>query len=369
MPQYFVTARNPSGRTLTELLEAESARAAIKTLEDRGCENIVLHTDDAGAQIVRPIETTPLLTAHDVVQNRFRGGFQQTVIMALRAYAMTWKFVALTLTAFCALRLLDVPFGIFDGIIAGGLLVPLVVVFFGRSGPNRYQRLLEAESWRRWDDALRLLPLVEDKLSPFIGAWHRAKALAGLGRLDDALEVFMPFATDNDIPKQRFWTLLATVYRIADQDDLVIAAYEQALEIAPDDPATMIGLANTLLEEREDVTRAKELLQRAKQQPLSDLADAFVWMAEGTIAQAEGNIRLAVERFEQALVCKRRYAKGHPSSAAVADLLEGRLALAKALAGDLDAGRRHFLRAEPRLRALKQKKLLTRCQQKLGLSA
>lgn len=369
MPQYFVTARNPLGRTVTELLEAESAKAAIQTLKDRGCENIVLHTDDAAAQIMRPIEATPLLTAHDLVQNRFRGVFQRTLIMTLRAYAMMWKFIVITLTAFVALRLLDMPFGFFDGILGGGLLLPLVIVFLGRRGPNRYHRLSEAESWRRWDEALRLLPLVEQKLSPFVTAWHRAKALAGLGRLDEALEVFMPFATDNDVPKQRFWTLLATVYRIADQDDLVIAAYEQALDIAPDDPTIMIGLANNLLEKREDVSRAKDLLRQAKLQPLSDLADAFVEMAEGTIAQTEGNLPLAVEKLERALVHKRRYAKGHPSSAAVADLLEGRLALAKALAGDLDAARRHFRRAEPRLRALKQKKLLTRCQQTLGLSA
>lgn len=96
-------------------------------------------------------------------------------------------------------------------------------------------------------------------------------------------------------------------------------------------PQYFVTAKNPSGRNRGDVFRAKDLLLRARQQPLSDLADAFVWMAEGIIAQEEGNLQLAVEKLEQALVSKRRYAKGNPSSAAVADCLEGRLALAKAL--------------------------------------
>ncbi len=100
---------------------------------------------------------------------------------------------------------------------------------------------------------------------------------------------------------------------------------------------------------------------------MSDVAEPLTAMAEGMIALEEGNARLAVEKLEPALRCQRRFAKGNPASAAAADVLEARLALAKAMAGDLDAAREHFRRAEPRLRALKSERLLARCQQAIGV--
>ncbi|HEV3339777.1 MAG TPA: hypothetical protein VG125_05455 [Pirellulales bacterium] len=366
MPQYLLTAKNAAGRTVTELLAANSAKAAIQDLEGRGYQSIVLHTDDAAAQVVRPIQVTAMLTARDLVQNRVRGDFHRTVVMTLRAYAAMWKFLVFTVAIFLLRRAADAAWDWFDAVLAAALLVPAVTALLGRLPVIRYHRMLEAESWRRSDEVLRLLPRVSAKLSPHAAAWHRAKALAGLGRLDEAVQVFSPFANGGELPKARFWTLLATVYRIAEQDDLCIAAYEKALELAPDDPTISIGLANTLLDKRGDVRRAKGLLQSAKQQPLSDLAEPFFAMAEGMIALEEGNVRSAIEQLEAAYLPTRQFAKGNPSSAAAADLLEGRLALAKAMAGDLDAARKHFRRAERRLRALKQDKLRTRCQQVLG---
>lgn len=165
----------------------------------------------------------------------------------------------------------------------------------------------------------------------------------------------------------RFWPMLAGVYRVAKEDELAVSAYEQALELAPHDPAVLVGLANALLDIRGDAHRAKDLVNRARQQPLSDVAEPLTAMAEGMIALEEGNSRLAIEKLEPALRCQRRFAKGHPTSAAAADLIEGKLALAKAMAGDLEAAREHFRRAEPRLRALKSERLLARCQQAIGI--
>lgn len=367
MPQYLLTAKKPGGRKITELVTADSARAAIGEFESRGYDGIVLHTDDAAAQVARPMQMTPLLGAHDIVQNRARSNIHQNVLLVLRAYRTMWKLMAATGVIFFFRRYLETPWGLLDGLLVAALFLPLIVAYLSRFRVVRYHRLLEAESWRRGEEVLRLLPSVSRLLTPPVAAWHQARALASLGRLDEALAVFTPFSSSDELPAVRFWTLLATIYRIAKEDDLTISAYEQALELAPHDPAVLVGLANALLDIRGDAHRAKELVNRARQQPLSDVAEPLTAMAEGMIALEEGNTRLAIEKLEPALRCQRRFAKGLPISAAAADMIEGKLALAKAMAGDLETARDHFRRAEPRLRALKSDRLLARCRKAIGV--
>jgi len=69
------------------------------------------------------------------------------------------------------------------------------------------------------------------------------------------------------------------------------------------------------------------------------------------------------------LHAKRALARSNGQSGAAADILAARLALALAANGDLDAARKHFRQAEPRLRAIQHDKLLARCQQALGIAA
>ncbi|HEX7447737.1 MAG TPA: hypothetical protein VF306_09345 [Pirellulales bacterium] len=367
MPQYLLTAKTSGGRKVTELVTADSARAAIDDLKSRGYDGIVLHTDDAGAQVVKPMQMTPLLGAYDIVQNRSRSSIHQNVLMVLGAYRTMWKLLAAIGAIFFLRRYLDVPWGLLDGPLVAALLLPVIVAYLSRFPVVRYHRLLEAQSWRRGEEVLRLLPRVSRLLTPAVAAWHQAKALASLGRLDEALAVFTPFSGSDELPMVRFWPMLAGVYRVAKEDELAVSAYEQALELAPHDPAVLVGLANALLDIRGDAHRASELVNRARQQPLSDVAEPLTAMAEGMIAIEDGNSRLAIAKLEPALRCQRRFAKGHPTSAAAADMIEGKLALAKAMAGDLEAARDHFRRAEPRLRALKSERLLARCQQAIGI--
>jgi len=64
--QYLLTAKNPAGRTVSELIEADSAKSAIGALQERGCENIVLHTDDATARDSRPLPLWPYSASDNV---------------------------------------------------------------------------------------------------------------------------------------------------------------------------------------------------------------------------------------------------------------------------------------------------------------
>ncbi|HUY92655.1 MAG TPA: hypothetical protein VMV10_28200 [Pirellulales bacterium] len=367
MAQYLLTVKNPAGRTVTELLDADSAKAAIETLQERGYENVVLHTDDFMAKDAKPLELNPLITARDLAKNRTRSGLQRLLANTARSYVANWKLMALIAVAFTLRRFNSWPWGWGEALIAAGLLLPALFALVAHLPSMQYDRLLEADSWRRWDEVLRLLPSLRGKLAPYGVAWHESKALAGLGRLDEALNVVLPFANNGEISQAKFWSLLmASVYRSSNQRDMALSALEKALEHAPDDPAVLLDLAGALLDEQRDVGRAKELWQHAMQQPMSDLAQKFALAVEGMIALAEGHAQLAVERLETAFRAQQAFAKANATAAAAADIMEARLALAQAKAGDLEAARKHFRRAEPRLRALQHDKLLARCERVIG---
>ncbi|MGH7137815.1 MAG: hypothetical protein ACREHD_18860, partial [Pirellulales bacterium] len=183
------------------MLEADSAKAAIQTLHDRGCERIVLHTDDLTAHGAPRIELSGTVTARDLVEDCTRGPLQCYLLQLGRSYTRHWKFnVLLDVLVLGVAYLncsLDWAVRFLVALYLMELFIRAVALFFLVTLPLlRFHRLLEAESWRRWDDVLRLLPALRRTLSNDLTALFEAKALAGLGRLDEALQLILPFATN-----------------------------------------------------------------------------------------------------------------------------------------------------------------------------
>lgn len=224
----------------------------------------------------------------------------------------------------------------------------------------QYHRMLTALEWANWPRVLKLLPTIRHLLPPIVAARYEAKALAGSGRLDEALAVLRPLSYDRRIAPEALWSARASVYWTASQYDQAIELREKTLECAPDDPVMLLNLADELLVLGRDTDRARQLVERAGGIAMSDKMRAYLMKVEGIIALEAGDVCLAVERLEDAQRRLRRFT--NPLSASSVDLIDGWLALAKALSGDLAAAREHFGRAEPRLRAKKMDKLLARCQ-------
>lgn len=364
MWQYLITGRDPSGEQATECVRAKSAQAALETLQARGWRELVLHTDDYSAKLRKRRDFGPGDTPRDVVAWQYRGHLANLASLIARMYVIDWKLGAFLAAFLLVRRALEAQWNLLDYLGIAMLLSPPFQALWNSRVSFRYHRMLTAQEWASWPQVLKLLPTIRHLLPPIIAARYEAKALAGSGRLEEALAVLRPLSHDRRIAPTALWSARASAYWTAAQYDQAIELREKTIECAPDDPVMLLNLADELLVLGRDTDRARQLIERARELAMSDKMRAYLLKVEGIIALEAGDVCSAVERLEEAQRRLRRFR--NPLSASSVDLIDGWLALAKAMSGDLAAARQHFSRAEPRLRAKKMDKLLARCQAALG---
>jgi tetratricopeptide (TPR) repeat protein len=368
MPEYYLTSRTPSGFTRTECVVALSADAAVERLRERGHTDIVLHTDEVGAQFPMPLSARPYVSPREYVGYRHnRGYFDRALHLTLKLYKANWLLMLMIASLLAMHRYLDAPLDWYDGvgalILASPLLAGPILTLF--NPVLRYNELIEAVSWGRWEDVLELLPGIEQRVRPHEGAFRRAQALAGLGRLDEAVAVVERYSDGREIPLWLFYARLATVYQIGGDVEQSLDLHECAVEAAPEIATVLVDTAFAVLRHRRDTYRAALLLEQARAHAVSDLATPFLRKTEGLLALERGKAAEALQLFEESIKGASAFL-GNPLVRANIDVTHSLIALAHVALGDREAADRHFRQAEPRLRALRYDDLLTRCA-KAGL--
>jgi tetratricopeptide (TPR) repeat protein len=360
MRQYLITGRDQDDRETTECVCAKSAQAALEALQARGWRDLILHTDDYSAKIIKQQDFGPGHTPGDLVAFQYRGHLAKLASRIARMYVIDWKLGALLVAFLLVRRAIEAQWNLLDYLGIAMLLWPPFEALWNSRVSFRYHRMLTTVEWAKWPQVLKLLPTIRHLLPPIAAARYEAKALAGSGRLDEALAVLRPLSHDRRIAAATLWAARSSVYWTAGEYDQAIEAQEKALQCAPGDPVLLIDLANDLLVRGRETARACQLVEQAAGQVMSDKLHAYLTKAEGIVAIEEGDALLAIERLEDAQRRLKRFR--NPVSAATVDVIDGWLALAKAMSGDQAAAQRHFRSAEPRLRAKKMDKLLARCQ-------
>jgi tetratricopeptide (TPR) repeat protein len=371
MPEYLATARNVDGKSVTERLEAASADEAVQALRDRGYDEIVLHTGDVGALYSKQSAVASVITPRQFLWFRdWPAPLAGFLIVTIQSYKQGWFWYLLALALLAYRTAQGLTWQALDVAIVIYLLFPplfaLAAQFFFRGAAGRYHRLMDAVAWGRWDEVLAQADSVGGQVAPEEVAFNKAKALAGLDRLDEALRAVEPFGDGQRIPPWLYWSRLAEVYEIAKRHDDAKAAMEKALELAPDNATLLVDMAETEAWRWHNPRRARELLARARAHALSDVLQPFAMRTEGLIRLEEGNAREARELLDDAFRRAERFRHASPLMGAVLDGMHAGLALACAAEGDLEAARRHYQRARPRLEALKLDDVLDRCEKALG---
>jgi tetratricopeptide (TPR) repeat protein len=369
MPEFLLTGRSLEGRKETVRVEAATADLAVKQFKNQGYSEIVLHTDDVGARYTHQRDVEDAVSPKEFVRFRNLGVLGDLLFVVRKSYAQGWYWHLAAIGVIAVRRYFGWPLGLLDIVAVIWLAIPLVVALgvqlFGSA--RRYNEVVEAISWGRWEEALRRLPAVRGKIPVEETAFIEAKALAGLGRLDEAIKVLKPFADGQDMPSWLYWGRIGDVYYAAGKYELIVPANEKAAELAPDNPTVLLDLAMALVRYRQDAVRARKLLQQARTHALSDVLVIFAEVIEGMIELESGNPSQARYLFDKSLAALAPFRNATPLIGAAIDRTYGYLCLAYAAMGDRDQALQYYRRAEPRMRALRSDDLIDRCEAALQL--
>lgn len=365
--EYLLTGRDHRGRKVTEIVRAESGDEAVRQFEALGHTEVVLHTDDAAAPLYRPSETASVLSPREQVAIRTLGEGRRFLFHVWKGYRALWH-VHLVALAVIGLWFAGQGWGSFALLAAVILMfIPALQFYLAIFGPSAaYLRLLRAIGYAQWERALRLIPKVTLPLSPVELPLLKARALAGLGRLPEALAELDRVTGEPGFRRPVYWLAQAIIYLDAREPERSLEALAQAHELGPDLALVMISYAGRLLTVRRDTRRARELLAEARRHALADSAWPLLFYAEGLLALQEGRAHEAVERLTEAVRRQVPFVRMNPSILASEARMRANLCLALAATGDTAAARAQLLRAAPLLTAHREIDLLKRCEEAVG---
>lgn len=361
MPKYLWSGKSASGAEVVDEVDAASATEARKVLEGRGWTDLHQHTT----------ELSDFITSQIWASTHRTPDRQPTPEERLQHYKGTapglWRNWVKNLNQSVGVILIlgaCIALGLFDRGRAGSqartwffvLLLAFILLLFPvlwwwyRQTKRWFVRLHRAKTWHKWNEVLHCL----DKLSnaqrttkigigAYLMARYRAIALAGMGRLDQAMECFSAAAEQAKAPQWQVHTFQASIYSVAKQYDKAFDCYRLALEESTDKTVVCLDMGILLAERLNRPNEAKALLAQAENLQLSEREREYVPFLRGMIAYRERdfvamdkNIREFFSRFE-----KKPSSKAHIYEASLLKC-KGYLAVSSAAMGRKDEARKYY---------------------------
>jgi tetratricopeptide (TPR) repeat protein len=351
MPHYIVSGRNEAGRTVTQMVKTATTQDALDVMRGRGFSDLVLLTDDIAAAMIRVHPQNLKLAPAELLKQ----GRLSAVGRLLRVLP---RFLLICGGGACAIAILFFAAASVEGNVDWLLLLalaflPLVLgggplLFKWYNGALRWERLERALALGRWETALRLTARVGSLPAAELAA-RRAAALAGSGRLDEALDLIDEYADEPKWPEWLYWMYRADVLTFGGNQDECIASLRQAMRHSPLNATVMLVLAVKLLRHRKDTTAARELFQCAVESGVAENIRYLVYQVQGLIAAHENDLQRACETLTKSLaeLAPRTSA---PLIRMIDAGIRGQLAATHAKLGERDAAELEFQTAEPFLR-------------------
>lgn len=375
MANYVWTAKDKSGKTVVKEVTADTANDAKASLLAEGYTELVLKEDEVGAAALAGFPDKRKVFGEEIkitAEDRLKHRDNPTVTYwdALRKGVGQSKFTFLLL----------VLFAVYSGYrgywAAAALLLVLLLVcmtfIICVSLPSVYYRkLLKASDWSRWDEVLSLVETLETigkfsfvKVPMTELIRNRSHALAGLGRLDEALAEYKRCEGRPDCPTWLYQLFVGSLYTTAKQYDQAIEHNLMSIAEKPT-PTAWADLAYRYAKYKRDPIKARAAMAEADKSPLPDVARPFRIRCLGVIAYLESDYATARRELETAidLVAKARgrpYRDGHLSVA------RAFLCCVLAKQGDLPAAKKCLALAEDYLLATKEDALLAECRALTG---
>ena len=356
-----------SGESVTSRIEAESAADAWEQLQKQGCTNIEMLDDensaiklDDQASIQRLNFSASQefgLRRQNSLSGRIFWSFRQTANVMIWAPLLFWLVYS----------------GVKNDWVGSVMLWPSILLmaylawFVWATIPSvLYWQAQEASAWCRWSEVERWMqwlarwkrwfniPFPEHEM-----LFRTATAMAGQGRLNEALKLVEGMESDTGLATGFYQTRLASLFFAAKDFKRAAQLQQEARTLNPSASST-IDLAFTMAKWIGDFKTAKSLFDEVDIEKIHPLAKIFVFYGRGMIALNEKTYDVACRNLEEAL----EIGKNHFSTPLLKSVMAGALAhygLGLAGLGKLNDARRFFELAQPLLVACKDTQLLNQC--------
>jgi len=369
MPTYLFTARDRNGREVTESMDAPSADWIVLKLHKDGYSDIVLHTENVGANYTKMVDG---ISAKEYLAFRRKPTrLGDALWVARRIYWQSLPLHGGLVAVLVYRRFATIPPGIIDAVAVGLLALPFLFAL-GSQLTNwvyAYNRMVDASGWGRWEEVLNLAAKLKGRVPPEELAFRTARALCGLGRVSEAFNLLKPFGDGHAMPLWMYHARLGEVYVVLKQYDKCVENAELAAQLAPADPTVLLDLAGTLLRFQPDLPRIERLLDEIRSHAVSDVLSPVLEMTEGALKVEQGYPHAGRVKLENGLKRWLAFGLDEAITGPFTDRCYVYLAIACARLGDLIGARDFYRLAEPRLKALGYDDLLERCHRELRLQA
>jgi hypothetical protein len=377
MHSFLWSGKYRDGKSRGVRVEAENAQDARKILEGRGW---------TGLELVKSEIT-------DVVLKRQRAESGRAIVMTpdqelARARGKRPSFAGKWLKSLAGTSITLVLFGwiLWHGInthrtesaVVGGvglvatvLLFPALTLFYGQTKRN-YARLNRAKVYARWDEVLECVEkLKRSQAMTRVGVGeveltrNRAQALAGLGRMEEALAEMKKIEDSSATPHWLYLSHLSGIYAAGRQFDQALECQVQSTSERPQMPEAWIDLAGTLARRANRPADAREALERAKKIEITPLAKPHLSSNEGAILWREGKLPEAKSKLEQALVEFIPFAQKPLVERSILSTKSYLCAVNRAIGNNAEADKQ-FKEVQKYLEAHKEEELLQACRGGVG---
>src|SRR6266404_1899537 len=371
MPNFVWTAKDKLGMPVVREVTADTIEESKAKLLAQGCSDLELRDDEIMDAARSGFTEKTVVFGEEVprptAEQRFehRGKPPMTFFRILRDSIVQDKGLYLIMIALIGFesyrgsKVIAVVLGI------GTLSWPVLRVWLGLPGIY-YAKLIRARDWHQWTDVLSLVEKSEKirrthviKLPAVELGRSRAQALAGLGKLSDALRELQQWENQPGLPSWLYNAQLAGIYDIVKQHDRGLEYTRKAIEEKPT-PALYLDLANRLLRYKKDTVGAREALANAEKSTISDIAKPFHHRCRGFLACLEGDSTLARSELEASLEIMER-TKHQPFRDGHISVVKGYLCCVLARQGNIGAARKCLEESRKYLVATGEDELLREC--------
>lgn len=366
MPIFLLTATDKNGKRETHRVEAENSQEAFNKYELQGFVDIILHSDDvvAATSVLFPSneDVDEYVSAAELVELQYLTSFEFFLFMLRKTY---WKYcwVYLIIGLYLGYRWTkNSELSSLDYSLLSMLILPVVislwVAYF--SSKQKYDKLIQAFSWGRWQDVLEQAPSLRGKVPEFELTCREAVAVAALGDFDEGFEMMESIVDSSEVPRWMYLGRLSELHEVVKDYDQVMECMQLAYEEAPENPTVAIDYAYAILKYGSDLTLANELLEDAEQQSLSELVELLILYFKGLLELNLRNLRAAESLFRNCLNKLMPIAPGEPMLQLFVDLNHAYLAITLAELGETESAEGLYQLALPRLKALDEELIMER---------